>query len=283
MAFRRSPEYQGRAKATQAQYRVYLRIWDELGHIRAQEITRRSVLTLRDAVAGRSGPGAANAFARITSALFAWSVDRGWRDHNPAARIKSLPSGTIRAWTAPEAERAARLLPPHLGRVVVLARYSGQRRADLCGLTWAAYDGAALRLRQGKTGTALVIPCHPELRATTDPCSVCSELVHHRVSDEDGRCFACATAAAEDDVDGGGEDLGTSEDEGDGGAAAADGGGVGAGEPAQVRTCRISRNGQAAESCDGCARPRDLFTSDDGKYRFCDRCFRRDAAYAWHR
>jgi integrase len=52
--------------------------------------------------------------------------------------------------------------------VVVLARYTGQRRADLCAMTWAPYDGATVRLTQQKTGAARVIPCHPELRVELD-------------------------------------------------------------------------------------------------------------------
>lgn len=167
-AFRRSPEFASRAATTRATYSIYLRVWDQIGHVRVRDVTRRSVLTLRDAIAGSRGPGAANAFARITGALFAWAVDRGWRDHTPAARIKALPGGHLTAWTAAQADHAEAKLPANLARAVVLARYTGQRRGDLCALTWAAYDGAALRLRQGKTGAALVIPCHPTLKAALD-------------------------------------------------------------------------------------------------------------------
>ena len=55
-------------------------------------------------------------------------------------------------------------LPEHLRRVVVLARYTGQRRGDLCAMTWAAFDGETIRVKQQKTGAELVIPCHPTLR-----------------------------------------------------------------------------------------------------------------------
>jgi integrase len=170
-AFRRSPEYASRAPSTQAQYRTYLRVWDRMGHVRAADVTRRAVLTLRDGVAAGSGPGAANAFARITGALFAWAVDRGWREHSPAARIRALPGGHLIAWAEAQALRAEQELPPHLARVVTLGRFTGQRRTDLAGLTWAAYDGTALRLRQGKAGRSaplMVIPCHPTLRAALD-------------------------------------------------------------------------------------------------------------------
>lgn len=167
-AFRRSPEFASRAAKTRAQYAIYLRVWDKMGHVPVADVTRRTVLTLRDGIAKGRGAGAANAFARITGALFAWAVDRGYREHSPAYRIRALPGGTLRAWTRQEAEKAETLLPPYLARVVTLARFTGQRRGDLCRLTWAAYDGASLRLVQGKRGGALVIPCHPTLRAALD-------------------------------------------------------------------------------------------------------------------
>ena len=167
-AFRRSPEYASRAKATQQQYAIYLRYWDRIGHTEVAKVDRRTVLTIRDAIANASGPGAANAFGRISGALFAWAVDRGWRDYSPAARIRALPGGHLTAWTPAQADAAAKALPPHLARVVTLARYTGQRRGDLCAMTWGAYDGRAIRLRQGKTKVELVIPCHPVLRAALD-------------------------------------------------------------------------------------------------------------------
>lgn len=167
-AFRRSPEYAGRSPKTKQQYGIYLKVWDKMGHVRVADVTRRTVLTLRDGVAKGRGNGAANAFARITGALFSWAVDRGWREASPAYRIRALPGGHLPAWTAEQADHAEARLPDYLGRVVTLARYTGQRRGDLCALTWSAYDGTSIRLRQGKTGASLVIPCHPKLKAALD-------------------------------------------------------------------------------------------------------------------
>lgn len=42
------------------------------------------------------------------------------------------------------------------------------QRAGQVALTWRAYDGHSLRLRQQKTGRELVVPCHPTLRAALD-------------------------------------------------------------------------------------------------------------------
>lgn len=172
-AFRRSPEFTGKAKNTQANYTVYLRVWDKMGQVAVKDVTRRTILTLRDGVHTASGPGAANAFVAITRTLFSWAVDHDWREHNPASNIKGLPAGHWQAWTGEQADKAEAELPAHIARIVLLARYTGQRRGDLCRMTWAAYDGTSIRLRQGKTkrGTQaplLVIPCHPRLKAALD-------------------------------------------------------------------------------------------------------------------
>ncbi|MFP6697279.1 MAG: tyrosine-type recombinase/integrase, partial [Alphaproteobacteria bacterium] len=54
--------------------------------------------------------------------------------------------------------------PEHLRRAVVLALYTGQRSGDLTAMTWAAYDGEGIDVKQQKTGVQLWLPCHPVLR-----------------------------------------------------------------------------------------------------------------------
>jgi integrase len=167
-AFRRSPEFKKRAEATRRQYAIYLRAWDEMGHLRAADVSRRIVLMMRDGIAEARGHGAATAFVRVSSTLFSWAVDHEWREHSPTFKVKTLPGGHITAWIEAQADDAEARLPDYLARVVVLARYTGQRRSDLCALTWSDYDGRSIRLRQMKTGALLVIPCHPRLKAALD-------------------------------------------------------------------------------------------------------------------
>jgi integrase len=167
-AFEGSPEYAAKAKATQDQYAIYLRPWAKVGHLRAKDIRRTHVLTIRDAIAASRGTGAATAFVRVTGALFSWAHDREWVDASPAARVKTLPGGHYRPWSDVEAATAWEGLPPHLLRVVLLAGAVGQRRGDLIALTWSSYDGAALRFTQQKTGARMVIPLPPETRALLD-------------------------------------------------------------------------------------------------------------------
>lgn len=168
MAFEGSPEYSSKAKATQAGYAIYLKPWAKVGHLRAKDIRRTHVLAIRDAIAASRGPGAATAFVRATGALFSWAIDREWVEINPAARVKALPGGHHRPWSDGEAAAAIEGLPEHLRRVARLAGAIGQRRGDLCALTWAAYDGATIRLRQQKTGEKLVLTLPPDLCAELD-------------------------------------------------------------------------------------------------------------------
>lgn len=167
-AYRRSPEWDGLAQHTRSTYAIYLRPLEEVGHLSVRAFTRRMLLIIRDGIAKGRGNGAGTGFTRASSALFGWAVDHDWIEHTPVHRIKRLPGGHLRAWTRAEADAAAEGLPEHLRRVVTLARYTGQRRGDLCAMTWAAYDGATVRLTQQKTGAAMVIPCHPTLRAELD-------------------------------------------------------------------------------------------------------------------
>lgn len=167
-AFEDSPEWSLRAKATQTQYLIYLRPWLKAAEVAPRDVSRRDIMAARDSIAKKHGLGAAAAFGRITSALFAWAQDRGWVDFNPAARLKSLPGGSLPAWTEGQIAKALAELPEELRRVVVLGVHTGQRRGDMCAMTWAAYDGTTIRLRQAKTGTSLILPVHPDLKAELD-------------------------------------------------------------------------------------------------------------------
>jgi integrase len=168
-AYQRSPEWKRLAATTQRVYEIYLRPLHRVGHIPAADVKRRDLLTARDQIADTKGAGAAMGFVRAVSALFAWGVRREWLETNVAIGCtEGLPRGHLRAWTRAEADAAQQALPEPLRRVVVLARYTAQRRGDLCALRWSDYDGATIRLVQEKTRAALVLPVHPALKVELD-------------------------------------------------------------------------------------------------------------------
>ena len=167
-AYRASPEWLGLAASTRRAYSVYLKEIDRLQAEPVAAITRRMLLSLRDAIAATRGAGASTGFLHTVSALFTWAVHREWVTHSPAHLIRPLPGGHLTAWTWAQAQHAMSVLPEPCRRVVVLATYTGQRRGDLIALPWSAYDGKVLRLKQQKTGVRLVVPVHPDLRAELD-------------------------------------------------------------------------------------------------------------------
>jgi integrase len=167
-AFKDSPEWQDLAPTTKRSYAIYMRPLEKIGHLDPATIRRRDILTLRDSIAVSRGNGAASGFLKGASVLFRFAVDREWIEHSPVTKIRPLPGGHFRAWTQDDAERACAELPEHLRRVVILAIYTGQRRADLCTMGWSVYNGDRIRVVQAKTGSPLVIPVHPALKAELD-------------------------------------------------------------------------------------------------------------------
>jgi integrase len=167
-AYQGSPEWKRLSAATQDRYVRYLRPLMRIGHTRVTDLTRRDITVIRNAINETGKPAAANAFVRATSALFAWGIENDFVEANPTMRIKSIAGGHFAAWTADAAARALDEMPEHLGRLILMALYTGQRRGDLCRLAWSNYDGARLRLTQEKTDVSLVIPVHPVLKTAMD-------------------------------------------------------------------------------------------------------------------
>jgi len=167
-AYRGSQAWESLAPATRATYGVYLNDLEDMGNAIVGRVTRRELLDVQDAIARNRGNGAATGFIRTASAVFGWAVDREWIERTPVHRIPKRPGGSLPAWTPEQAAHALAGLPEHLRRVVVLGAYTGQRRGDLCAMTWAAYDGHTISLTQQKTAAVLVITAHPELRLELD-------------------------------------------------------------------------------------------------------------------
>lgn len=167
-AWERSPEWQALAPNSQSKYAHYLRYLMPMGPSQIKTISRKDIISTRNAVAKIKGPAAGNLFKSTVSAMFGWAVENGWLDYSPATKIKRLKTGHLPTWSQAEVDLALQHLPEYLRRAVILALYTGQRRSDLITMTWAAYDGHRLRIVQRKTKTKLVIPVHPVLKAELD-------------------------------------------------------------------------------------------------------------------
>jgi integrase len=172
-AYQNSVEWRELGKSTRDHRATYLRHLAALGAVPLAAMKRRQIVEIYDALRGSIGPGSANGFLAAAKAMFAWAIQKDTIEHAPTLHVKPIPGGHWRAWTRQEADAAQAGLPEPLRRAVVLARHTGQRRADLCAMTWSAYDGTHIRLTQQKTKPGLepvrlVIPATPALRAELD-------------------------------------------------------------------------------------------------------------------
>lgn len=164
LSYERSPEWRKLKASSKLVYTHYLQFLGGIGHLLVKDIDRRSILELRDAMANDRGDGAGNSFMNAIGALFAWALKRGWIEYSPCTRIEPLQRTPYPTWSMQLIELALDHLPDELCRAVILALYTGQRRSDVVRMTWADYDGEHIKVRQEKTGTALVLPCHRYLQ-----------------------------------------------------------------------------------------------------------------------
>lgn len=139
------------------------------GDVPLSDLKRRHVKALLGQMADR--PHAAYDALVILRKLVMVGMDLEWIEVDPTHMVRFRPeSDGHRAWTDVERHLfEQRHAPGSLPRTVyALALYTGQRRADLVALTWAALDGDRFTLTQQKTGKRLVLPVLPMLREALD-------------------------------------------------------------------------------------------------------------------
>lgn len=95
------------------------------------------------------------------------AMDAEWIDVDPTYGVSFQPEYKgWRAWTRDEMEKFEERWPigttPRLA--YALALWLGNRRGDVCTLTVGAIEAEGIRLVQGKTGRALLVPITPMLR-----------------------------------------------------------------------------------------------------------------------
>jgi len=102
------------------------------------------------------------ALKSVRQADYAWTVlarilsvakDRGGIMVNPCERGGRLYNATRvdSIWSIDDEAAFLQHAPAHLHLALLLALWTGQRQGDLLRLTWSAYDGKHIRLRQSKS------------------------------------------------------------------------------------------------------------------------------------
>jgi integrase len=131
--------------------------------------SRGVFMAWRDQLASRSRRQADYAW-QVLARVLSWAMDRGLAAANPCVKGGRLYRGSRaeKVWTHDDEARFLRAAPGHLHLALLLGLWTGQRQGDLLRLTWAAYDGTHIRLRQSKTGARVTIPVGAPLKSALD-------------------------------------------------------------------------------------------------------------------
>lgn len=132
--------------------------------------TRGEFLAWRDRLAVTRGRRQADYIFKTFAAILAWANDRGLVPLNPCERPGKLYRSTRveSVWSEDDELAFMSIAPERMALAFQLAVWTGQRQGDLLRLTWKAYDGTTIRLRQSKGGRRVTIPVAQPLRVLLD-------------------------------------------------------------------------------------------------------------------
>lgn len=130
---------------------------------------RRKMLEWRDEALGET-PRTADLTMTVFAKMLAFGADREMIARNPLEKLERLSGGTRRdtIWTDAQIKAFEAQATPEMRLAMMLAKWTGQRQGDLLALTWGAYDGTHIKLRQGKTGRLVRIKVYSELKRLLD-------------------------------------------------------------------------------------------------------------------
>ena len=171
-AYQRSPDFTDKADKTRKDYiRCIRAIETEFGDLPLTAIadprTRGVMLDWRDGMPARRS---ADYHMTVLALILAWGANRGKIAKNPLEKPGRLWSGSRAdsVWLDAELDALRSVASAAVWLPVLIAGDTGQRQGDILRLTWSAYDGQVIRLRQGKTGRHVRIPVTLDLKAVLD-------------------------------------------------------------------------------------------------------------------
>lgn len=172
-SYRGSDRYQTKAERTKADYEKVMEYVEKVwGDLDPRKVQRSNIVNMQSTLAP-SGVRFANYVPQVLSVVFEHAIDLGWRQDNPAFRVRKLATPKERMqehvpWTDEAVARWRKDAKPLPRFIFELGIGSVQRPGDLPRFRWSDYDGDALRIAQGKTGKALYLPCTEHLRTALD-------------------------------------------------------------------------------------------------------------------
>lgn len=187
----KSPAYLGLKKSTREGYDFAIKeieasFFDMTAVKIAATGTRSIFLQWRDEIAQKH-PRKADLYMSVLKRILWFGLDREMIERHPLERVEKVSDGSRRdvIWTDEDIQtfRYGKLnpesktkkdkwlkhpAPEPLVRALMLAIWTGQRQGDLLKLTWKAYDGHSIYLRQSKTGAHVRMKVSEELKSYLD-------------------------------------------------------------------------------------------------------------------
>ncbi len=171
--YKASPEYTGLAKHSKRSYERLLRaLVEEYGNMPVGLLEAKGMrgdfLRFRDSMADK--PATADMHMAVLRAVLSWAVKRELIAVNKAAEIGKLNKETRRdrIWSEEECRNFCTKVSIQMASALQLALFTGQRQSDLLRLTWTAFDGATIKLKQSKTGSHVRLRVSPALKHMLD-------------------------------------------------------------------------------------------------------------------
>lgn len=172
--YQRSPAFTALKPDTRAGYiRCIRRIETDFGTLPIRALQSPKVrgvfLDWRDRM-GATEPRQADYRFSVLARIMSWAYDRRVIPANPCERPGRLFSASRAEiiWSEDQVAALLAVASPQIALATMLALETGQRQRDVIRMTWTAYDGSALRLRQSKTGKHVIVPTTASLRAALD-------------------------------------------------------------------------------------------------------------------
>jgi hypothetical protein len=164
-AYKISPEFTRRSEATRRDYSRYLEIASSAwGDLLVAGLRPKHVIQLRDKWS--NAPVAANHLLSVLKTLINWGIPREFSDTNPCVFVPKLETdeGGARPWPLWGYELIDGHASVGLHHAVWLARYTGQRQADVIRMAPEHLEDGGINVVQRKTGKKLWVPLHADLR-----------------------------------------------------------------------------------------------------------------------
>jgi integrase len=155
--YQKSQDFLGLRDRTRADYikqiqKIEVKFGDCPLKALARPETRGIFMDWRDELALKSQRQADYAWT-VLGLVLSWAKGRGKITVNPCERGGRVYHGTRvdMVWTIEDETAFLQSALAHLHLPLLLALWTGQRQGDLLRLTWSAYDGSVIRLKQSKS------------------------------------------------------------------------------------------------------------------------------------